>query len=114
MFFLQYTISPDDQNRRIDRVLRKFLKDDLTLSQIYKSLRNGQIKVNNKKIKQDYKTKKDDIIFIDEYLIKNIIHKKDKKQKKRFYTCSICRYFSKFYSSLHFIGVTQNISYDSF
>lgn len=71
MFFLQYTISPDDENRRIDRVLRKFLKDDLTLSQIYKSLRNGQIKVNNKKIKQDYKTKKDDIIFIDEYLIKN-------------------------------------------
>ena len=71
MFFLQYTISPDDENRRIDRVLRKFLKNDLTLSQIYKSLRNGQIKVNNKKIKQDYKTKKNDIIFIDEYLLKN-------------------------------------------
>ena len=52
MLFLQYTISTDDENRRIDRVLRKFLKDDLALSQIYKSLRNGEIRVNNKKVKQ--------------------------------------------------------------
>ena len=71
MLFLQYTISTDDENRRIDRVLRKFLKDDLALSQIYKSLRNGEIRVNNKKVKQDYKTQKNDIIFINERLIKS-------------------------------------------
>ena len=71
MLFLQYTISTDDENRRIDRVLRKFLKDDLALSQIYKSLRNGEIRVNNKKVKQDYKTQKNDIIFINEKLIKS-------------------------------------------
>ena len=81
MLFLQYTITQDDENRRIDRVLRKFLKDDLTLSQIYKSLRNGQIKVNNKKIKQDYRTQKNDIIFIDERLInKENSQHQEKKQ----------------------------------
>ena len=51
MTFMQYTITQDDENRRIDRILRKFLKNELTLSQIYKYLRNGQIKVNNKKVK---------------------------------------------------------------
>jgi hypothetical protein len=88
MLFLQYTISTDDENRRIDRVLRKFLKDDLALSQIYKSLRNGEIRVNNKKVKQDYKTQKNDIIFINEKLIKsknqenqNIQNEKNEKSK---------------------------------
>ena len=45
MDFLQYTILEDDENRRLDRVLRKFLKDRLSLSDIYKSIRNGQIKI---------------------------------------------------------------------
>ena len=61
MFFLQYPITQDDENRRIDRVLRKFLKDKISLSLIYKYLRNGNIKVNGKKIKPDYRTEKNDI-----------------------------------------------------
>jgi len=69
MYFLQYTISQDDEDRRLDRVLRKFLKNDLSLSLIYKYLRNGEIKVNKKKSKPDYRTKKNDIIFINEKLI---------------------------------------------
>jgi 23S rRNA pseudouridine955/2504/2580 synthase len=88
MNFMQYTITQDDENRRIDRVLRKFLKKELTLSQIYKYLRNGQIKVNNKKTKPDYKTQKNDIIFINEKLIKsknqenqNIQNEKSEKSK---------------------------------
>ncbi|MEE0999876.1 MAG: RluA family pseudouridine synthase [Treponemataceae bacterium] len=71
MDFLQYTILEDDENRRLDRVLRKFLKDRLSLSDIYKSIRNGQIKVNNKKSKENYRTNKNDIIYIN----KNIFDK---------------------------------------
>jgi len=85
MTFMQYTITQDDENRRIDRILRKFLKNELTLSQIYKYLRNGQIKVNNKKVKPDYKTQKNDIIFINEYLIQNKNSKnKSENQNEKF------------------------------
>ena len=59
MDFLQYRISEDDENRRLDRVLRKFLKDKLSLSDIYKSIRKGLIKVNNQKTKEILSIKKD-------------------------------------------------------
>ena len=58
MDFLQYRISEDDENRRLDRVIRKFLKDKLSLSDIYKSIRKGLIKVNNQKTKENYRTQK--------------------------------------------------------
>ena len=77
MEFLQYRILEDDENRRLDRVLRKFLKDKLSLSDIYKSIRKGLIKVNNQKTKENYRTKKNDIIFIDKFLVNNLDKKND-------------------------------------
>ena len=79
MDFLQYRISEDDENRRLDRVLRKFLKDKLSLSDIYKSIRKGLIKVNNQKTKENYRTQKNDIIFIDKFLLKTLEKNDDVK-----------------------------------
>ena len=43
MEFIHFKIGKDDDGRRLDRVIRKFLSED-NLSQLYKSLRKGLIK----------------------------------------------------------------------
>ena len=48
MDFLQYTAGTDDDGRRIDRVIRIFLKN-LPMMEIYKLIRKGLIRVNGKK-----------------------------------------------------------------
>ncbi len=71
MTFLEFSIGTDDIDRRIDRVLRKFLRT-MPLSILYKNIRSGFIRVNNAKIKIDYKTKKDDIICIEKNLYEKL------------------------------------------
>lgn len=58
---MKITIQENEENQRLDKFLRKFLKD-VPLSAIYKNLRKKKIKVNGKKVKQDYILKKGDII----------------------------------------------------
>ena len=60
---IEYIIDEDYESVRIDRFLRKHLKN-INLSEIYKMLRKGKIKVNNKKISQDYRLILGDIIFV--------------------------------------------------
>lgn len=60
---IEYIIDEDYESVRVDRFLRKHLKN-INLSEIYKMLRKGKIKVNNKKIPQDYRLVLGDIIFI--------------------------------------------------
>ncbi len=58
-----FQINKNDEGRRIDRVIRKILPQ-IPLSGIYKLLRNGNIRVNNGKVKQSYKLKKGDTISL--------------------------------------------------
>ena len=60
---IEYIIDEDYESVRVDRFLRKHLKN-INLSEIYKMLRKGKIKVNNKKISQDYRLVLGDIVFI--------------------------------------------------
>ena len=60
---VEYIIDEDYENVRVDRFLRKHLKNT-NLSEIYKMLRKGKIKINNKKISQDYRLVLGDIISI--------------------------------------------------
>ena len=60
---IEYIIDEEYESVRVDRFLRKHLKN-INLSEIYKMLRKGKIKVNNKKISQDYKLVLGDIVFI--------------------------------------------------
>ncbi|MBI9103459.1 MAG: RluA family pseudouridine synthase [Spirochaetales bacterium] len=61
----------DDLDRRIDRLIRKFIPQ-LTLGEIYKNLRTGWIRINGKKKKPDYRLKSGDIIEISDFLLTNI------------------------------------------
>lgn len=65
----KFIIDDDYSGVRIDRYLRKVLKD-LYLSDIYKMIRKGQIKINEKKIKQDTRLIKGDVVQL--YLKSNI------------------------------------------
>ena len=64
MIFKEFSIGKDDIDRRIDRVIRKFLKET-PLTIIYKNIRSGFIRVNNKKIKNDYRMIENDVLFIE-------------------------------------------------
>lgn len=63
-----FTIHEDDEGRRIDRILRKFLTN-LPLSGIYAAMRRGSIKINGKKVKPAYVTHCNDKLEIQNGLI---------------------------------------------
>lgn len=69
MEFRDFTAGKDDNGRRLDRVIRIFLKD-LSLGEIYKLLRKGLIKLNYKKAKPDAHVNSGDIISIAAFLVK--------------------------------------------
>ncbi|MGL4986840.1 MAG: RluA family pseudouridine synthase, partial [Treponemataceae bacterium] len=69
----------DDSNRRLDRVLRKFLKK-MPLSLIYKSLRCGNIKINGAKKRPEYLTQENDCLQINESLLNISAEKPEKKE----------------------------------
>lgn len=50
---MKIDIGPNEAGQRIDKFCRKWLKD-VPLSAIFKAFRKGDIRVNGKKIKQDY------------------------------------------------------------
>ncbi len=68
MEFREFTAGKDDDGRRFDRILRIFLTD-LSLGEIYKLLRKGLIKLNNKKAKADSHVKEGDLISIAAFLL---------------------------------------------
>lgn len=70
MEFINFTAGQNDAGRRLDRVLRKFLAD-VKLSEIYKLLRKGLIKLNNTKAKPETHINDGDIISIAAFLLEN-------------------------------------------
>lgn len=68
MDFKDFNAGPDDQGRRLDRVLRIFLNDK-ALPEIYKLLRKGLIKLNQKKAKPDSRVCQGDVISIAAFLL---------------------------------------------
>ena len=68
MDFSDFETGINDQGRRIDKVIRKFLPE-LSLSNVYSLIRKGLIKVNQKKINQNYKIQENDIVNIPLFII---------------------------------------------
>lgn len=54
-------IGTNEAGQRVDKFCRKWLKD-VPLGAIFKALRKGDIKVNNKKVKQDYYLAEGDVV----------------------------------------------------
>jgi 23S rRNA pseudouridine955/2504/2580 synthase len=76
---MKITIGPNESGQRIDRFLRKYLKD-VPLSAIFKSLRKGDVKVNGKKVKEKYELLDGDEIniFLTTEVTKNKVDTIDK------------------------------------
>ncbi len=70
MDFTEFNTGKDDEGRRLDKIIRIFIPS-ITLSNIYKSLRKGLIKVNNKTQEPSYKICTGDIIKIATLLLKD-------------------------------------------
>ena len=75
MDFTHLTAAGDDEGRRLDKVLRKYL-DASSLSSLYKSLRSGLIKVNGKKEDASYRLSSGDDIQIATFLTSRHSEKK--------------------------------------
>ena len=73
---MKYIIEKDNEGVRLDRYLRKKLKDT-PLTEIFKALRIGKIKVNNKKKKENYRLVDGDKIFIGIGNLEEMEEKKD-------------------------------------
>lgn len=54
-------VTENEEGQRIDRFLRKYLKD-FSLGDIYKLFRKNAVKINSKKVKENYMLALDDII----------------------------------------------------
>ncbi len=73
-----YNVDETSENMRLDRWIRNNI-GNLPQGFIEKNLRNGKIKLNNKKIKSSYKIKKNDQINLFNFNFKESIkHKKNK------------------------------------
>ena len=80
MEFKDFTAGKDDEGRRFDRLLRRFLPQ-AALSNLYKSIRTGLFKLNHKKVSAETKVKSGDIISIAAFLLE--APKENKKQNEK-------------------------------
>lgn len=79
-------VNYETENMRIDRYLKKMCKNE-TMSAIFRSLKNGNVKINNKKVKENYRLCLNDKIsikFLDVKLSKKNDLKKLNYDKKYF------------------------------
>lgn len=67
MEFTDFAAGHDDDERRLDRIARKFLAED-SISQVYKSIRSGLIKVNGRRQDPGFRVHDGDRISIADFL----------------------------------------------
>ena len=86
---MEIVIDQNNADQRFDRFMRKYCKTypEVKLSDIYSWIRKWEIKLNGKKVKEEYRVKVwDRIVFMQEHLWKKdlraMMSPKDKKLKK--------------------------------
>ncbi|MCR5290052.1 MAG: RluA family pseudouridine synthase [Treponema sp.] len=68
MEFKKFTCGTDDDNRRLDKILRRLLPTKKT-SELYQAIRKGLVKINDKKAAPEYRVAAGDYIHIASFLI---------------------------------------------
>lgn len=79
MEFKEFTAGINDDNKRFDRILRNLLPDQ-TLTDIFKAIRKGLIKLNGKKSQQETRIHSGDVISVPVFLLEK--NENSKKQKE--------------------------------
>ncbi|WP_277287467.1 pseudouridine synthase [Sneathia sanguinegens] len=72
---MKIIIDKENENVRLDRFLKKRCKNN-KLSEIFKAIRQGDIRVNNKKVKQDYRLNLNDEVSVNNLFYEEIKEKK--------------------------------------
>lgn len=60
---MNLTVGKDEANQRMDKFLRKYYKNH-SLGEIFKALRKGDIKINGKKVKENYRLQLGDELVV--------------------------------------------------
>ena len=68
MDFTEFSAGADDDGRRLDRIIRRFIATE-QLSGIYKAIRKGLVKVNGRKASAEQHIREKDIITIASFLL---------------------------------------------
>ena len=71
MDFKDFPFGQDDNDRRLDKIIRRLLTDR-SLSEVYGLIRKGLVRINGKKTKENYRITRGDILNIAEFLCQNI------------------------------------------
>lgn len=72
---MKIIIDKENENVRLDRFLKKRCKNN-KLSEIFKAIRQGDVRVNNKKVKQDYRLNLNDEVSVNNLFYEEIKEKK--------------------------------------
>lgn len=72
---MNITIDKENENVRLDRFLKKRCKNN-KLSEIFKAIRQGDVRVNNKKVKQDFRLNLNDEVSVNNLFYEEIKEKK--------------------------------------
>lgn len=81
MNFTHFSVQKDDEGRRLDRLVRKFLCEE-PLSRIHKSIRNGIVRINGLKKDASYRVQKGDILDIADFLLQKTDGKPTASEKR--------------------------------
>lgn len=80
MDFTEFNLGLDDEGRRLDRILRIFLKNS-SLSELYSLIRKNLIRINDKKTSADYKIQHSDKLKIASFLLEKQNLKSENENK---------------------------------
>ena len=91
---MEYTVDLEYENSRIDRLLKKICKDE-TLSNIFRALKKGDVRVNGSKIKENYRLVLGDTVTIKYLKFQEDVLTGALKESKKVYDDEYDNYYYK-------------------
>lgn len=91
---MEYIVDAEYENSRIDRLLKKICKDE-TLSNIFRALKKGDVRVNGAKIKENYRLVLGDTVTIKYLKFQEDVLTGTLKESKKVYEDEYDNYYYK-------------------
>ncbi|MBP6168274.1 MAG: RluA family pseudouridine synthase [Leptotrichiaceae bacterium] len=91
---MEYTVDLEYENSRIDRLLKKICKNE-TLSNIFRALKKGDVRVNGAKIKENYRLVLGDVVTIKYLKFQEDVLTGALKESKKVYDDEYDNYYYK-------------------
>ena len=91
---MEYTVDLEYENSRIDRLLKKICKNE-TLSNIFRALKKGDVRVNGSKIKENYRLALGDVVTIKYLKFQEDVLTGALKESKKVYDDEYDNYYYK-------------------